>query len=449
MGVLFGTDGIRGIANKDPMTPELGLKLGRAIVGRCENLSLSHDILIGRDTRISGEMLENALVSGILSAGGQALRAGIVPTPAVAYLNRKYGAGSGIVISASHNPYEHNGFKVFDHNGCKLREQDELELEDLILSDGPSPDGNILLEPGTSRGIPNAIGEYADFLLSSIDLTEGLKNIKVVLDCANGATFKVAPMVFERLGVQFKALFTEPDGKNINVNCGSQHTQTLAKTVVESGADVGLAFDGDGDRLIAVDEKGVAITGDQLLTIFSKMLKETGRLKANHVVSTVMSNIGLRIALESMEISHFEAQVGDRNVFQEMKRVGAVLGGEESGHIIFMDHHSTGDGLLSALQLLLAMNHFEKPLSELARFMTVFPQILVNIPVAKKPPLDTVPGIMEAIENAQQELKSKGRVLVRYSGTESLCRIMVEGEDPDQINSLANEIAQVVKKELS
>ncbi len=448
MGKLFGTDGIRGIANKEPVTPELALRLGKAVVNRCQQMGIPQEIIIGRDTRISGEMLEFGLISGILSAGGTSLRAGIIPTPGVAYLTRKHRAGSGLVISASHNPYEHNGFKVFSGSGTKLNEEEEQHLEQAIISGTKVYNETTLTQPGTNLVLSTAIDEYADFLLDSLEEPEALKGLKIVIDCANGATYQVAPLVFDQLGVEFTGLFTDPDGKNINLNCGSQHPHALTKSVIASGADAGLAFDGDGDRLIAVDEKGEVVSGDQLLTIFARMLKETGRLKANTVVSTVMSNIGFRIAMESMNISHITANVGDRNVFQEMKNCGAVLGGEESGHIIFLDHHTTGDGLLSALQLLAALTYFDMPLSQLANFMTVFPQVLINVPVSRKPPIDSVPPITEIIRRVENELKSKGRVLVRYSGTESLCRVMVEGEDLDHVKLLAQRIAEVIQKEL-
>ncbi len=441
MGELFGTDGIRGIANKYPLTPEMGLKLGRSIARFAEGRQIR--VIIGRDTRLSGPMLECALEAGLMGEGVEVLGAGVIPTPAVAYLTRELRCHFGLVISASHNPFEYNGFKVFSSQGTKLTEHQELKLEKIILNplDEPST-----LDMGTLSEVKGAEDLYVGFLRGCYREIERLEGLRLVLDCANGATYIVAPMVFGQVGASLDLLGVEPDGRNINRGCGSQHPHHLASKVVAAGASLGLAFDGDGDRLVAVDEGGEILTGDQLLAIFANVLKEQGKLDNNIVVSTVMSNIGLKIALSNMGIRHVAVQVGDRNVYQEMVRLGSVLGGEESGHIILRQHHCTGDGILSALQLLAAMDYFGKPLSELKKVMEVFPQVLINVPVGRKPPLEEIGQVKAVIEKVERELGGNGRVLVRYSGTESVCRVMVEGDSRDRINAYAQEIAEVIAK---
>ena len=443
---LFGTDGIRGIANEEPITPETGLRLGRAIIVFCRRHGKAAQVVIGRDTRISGEMLENAIVSGILSAGGAIYRAGEIPTPAVAYLARTLGMGAGIVISASHNSYEYNGFKVFSQGGYKLSGEEEAEIEELIRSEDHS---EIKGGQGRVETVYDAMEQYTSFLLKGFPEGLNLQDMKMVLDCANGATFKVAPALFKRLGAKAETLFVNPDGTNINENCGSQYPETLSRKVLETGADVGLAFDGDGDRLIAVDEKGKRLTGDQLLTIYAKMFMESGELRGNIVVSTVMSNMGLRLALKEFGIEQVAAGVGDRYVMEEMRARKANLGGEESGHIIFRDYHSTGDGLLSALQLVRAIKTFGQPLSKLSGLMTLFPQTMVNVPVNKKTDISEVPALVKEIDRVESELKERGRVLVRFSGTEPVCRVMVEGDDREKIEAYAGQIANVVERELT
>jgi phosphoglucosamine mutase len=444
MGKLFGTDGIRGVADEYPITVEMGYKLGRSIVEYCRRRGLAPEIVIGRDTRSSGEGLEQGLVAGITSAGGKAFSAGIIPTPGVAFLVKDLIKGAGIVLSASHNPPEYNGFKVFSNEGFKLAESEEDELEAIILKEQVVPDKT---EKAVGLIIRDAAGRYASFLMKS--LPEKIKKLKVILDCANGATFEAAPMIFDSLGLDTEAMFTEHDGKNINVNCGSQHTGALSRRVVETGADLGLAFDGDGDRLIAVDDKGTALTGDQVITICAKMLHDRGLLRNNLVVTTVMSNIGLMSALKSFGIGHMAAGVGDRLVMEEMKRRGSCLGGEDSGHIIFSDHHTTGDGILTALQVISALQYFNKPLSALEYMMTIFPQVLINVPVKIKPDISSVPAIATVIKEAENTLGDEGRILVRYSGTEPLCRVMVEGKSKDEIDKAARMIMDVIKKELN
>ncbi len=443
MGRVFGTDGIRGVANHYPMTPQNGFKLGRAIVkftGKAKP-----EVIVGRDTRLSGPMLEYALGAGLMGEGANLWAAGIIPTPGVAYLTRELGADVGVVISASHNPFDHNGFKVFSPHATKLTEDEELELEDIMFSLDEDTSGQ---DVGRFKEIENATERYVEFLRGRFEELKELKGLKVVLDCANGATYKAAPMLFGQLGTTVISIGTEPNGANINEGCGSQCPEELAAKVVESQASVGLAFDGDGDRLVAVDEKGRVLTGDQLLAIFAKVLKEKGKLHKNVVVSTVMSNIGLKVALQRMGLNHVVTSVGDRNVYQEMIRRGAVLGGEESGHIIFLQHHSTGDGMLSALQLVAAMEYLDRPLSELAQLMEVFPQVLLNVSVTRKPLLSEIPEVSEVIKKVENELGRNGRVLVRYSGTESVCRVMVEGDEEDKIKNYAEEIAAAIVKSI-
>ena len=440
---LFGTDGIRGIANHYPITPEIGVRLGKAVIRHCKEKGAKPGVVIGRDTRISGEMLEHAVLSGVLAEGGNAFRLGVFPTPGVAYLTKKLGAGAGIMISASHNSYEYNGFKLFSRQGFKPSEDEELQFEDLILS----KDDKIYEEnPGRIETIDNACEQYISFLEKTLPEKRSLQGMKVVLDCANGATWQAAPAVFERLGAKADLLFIEPDGKNINLNCGSQYTANLSRKVIETGADAGLAFDGDGDRLIAVDEKGKALTGDQILFICAKNMSARKNLKNNIVVSTVMSNIGFRLALKQLGIEQVSTGVGDRQVTEKMKELNADLGGEASGHIIFLRHHTTGDGIFSALQLLSAIKISERPLSELSAMMDTFPQVLINVPIKTKPDIATVPELAHAVKKIENKLGERGRVLIRYSGTEPVCRVMVEGEEKERVDTYARHIAEVVKK---
>jgi len=444
MDRLFGTDGIRGIAGKYPITVEMGYRLGRSIVEYCRRRGLLPEVVMGRDTRSSGEGLEHAIAAGITSAGGKAFSAGIIPTPGIAFLVRDLKKGAGIVLSASHNPPEYNGFKVFSNEGFKLSESEEDELEGIILKEHGIPSK---AERAAGLTVQDAARRYASFLMGAF--SGKVSRLRVILDCANGATFEAAPMVLNGLDLETEAMFIEHDGKNINSSCGSQHTDALGRRVIEAGADLGLAFDGDGDRLIAVDEKGRPLTGDQVITICAKMLQERGLLRNNLVVTTVMSNMGLMSALKGFGISHAATGVGDRLVMEEMKRRGASIGGEDSGHIIFSDLHTTGDGILTALQLILAMQYFNKPLSELSSMMPVFPQILINVHVNIKPDIFSVPVIAGAVRDAERSIGHEGRVLVRYSGTEPLCRVMVEGKDRGVIEKSARIIADAIKTELN
>jgi len=445
MGRLFGTDGIRGLANQEPITPETALRLGRAAVEYCTKKGEAPVIVIARDPRSTGEMLEHGILAGVISAGGTALVSGVIPTPGLAFLARETEAALGIMISASHNPHNYNGFKVFSGEGFKLSEREEYEFEEILLSPGDAAPPGL---PGSARTIPDPEARYRAFLRRRAGRGVSLRGMKAVLDCANGAASRVAPALLRELEVDTDTLFDKPDGRNINSGCGSEHTENLSGRVREAGAQVGLAFDGDADRLVAVDERGRRLSGDQLLTIFAKELKEQGKLVNNCVVSTVMSNIGLKAALSDMGIRWVSAPVGDRNVLAAMRENGAVLGGEDSGHMIFLDRHTTGDGLLSALMLLEAMKNFDRPLSELAGLMQGFPQALVNVPVREKPELEGIPDVKRVIEQVEGKLGERGRVLVRYSGTEPLCRVMVEGGSREEVDAAARKIAEAVKKAL-
>ncbi|MDH3885976.1 MAG: phosphoglucosamine mutase [Desulfobacterales bacterium] len=450
MGRLFGTDGIRGVANEYPLTAEAVFGIGRAVASFFGSSAHPAKIIIGKDTRESGDMIEDALASGICSVGADASLAGILPTPAVAHLVSSNDAAAGIVISASHNPFGDNGIKIFDADGYKLSDAKEDEIECLL------PAHNIDLAPGkfnhrignveTMRDAPE---RYLAFLQNTLPDAKLFNDMKIVLDCSNGATYAVAPKLFQDLGAQVEALHIRPDGKNINADCGSEHPETLIEAVLAQNADIGLAFDGDGDRLVAVDEKGQIISGDRTLVICARSLKRKGLLKNNLVVSTVMSNLGLRLALKDLGINHIMAQVGDRYVLQQMNANGAVIGGEDSGHMIFLDQHTTGDGMLTAIRLIQTMCEEKKPLSELSRVMTVFPQVLLNIDVQKKPLIEEVPQIMAVIRSVEECLGEKGRVLVRYSGTQPLCRVMVEGPEKDETRRYCQQIADVVKATLS
>jgi len=449
MGKLFGTDGIRGVANEYPMTTEVAANVGRAIAYLSKQEGHKPRIIIGRDTRLSGDMFESAIVSGICSMGVNAISVGVIPTPGIAFLTRDMRADAGIVISASHNPSQDNGIKIFNAEGFKLSDEKENRMEELILANNMHRLQPSSKELGKLSRLDDATGRYADFLKSTFPRKLNPEGMKIVLDCSNGATYRVAPEVFAELGVEATTLFDKPDGKNINHNCGSQHTEALAAEVLRQKADAGFAFDGDGDRVIAVDDKGHVLTGDRMLAICSVILKKENKLKNNLVVRTVMSNLGLTVAFQQLGIDSVFANVGDRFVLEEMLARGAIIGGEDSGHLIFLDHHTTGDGLITAMQVLAAMKKEKKPLSQLARVMKVFPQMLINIDVKRKPEIETVQEIMAAIKQAENELGNKGRVLVRYSGTQNMCRVMVEGPTKKATETHCRRIADVVKKILT
>lgn len=447
MGILFGTDGIRGVANTYPMTAEMAMTVGRALAVLFAP-SDGAPFVIGRDTRISGHMLAHALAAGICSMGGNVAMAGVLPTPGVAHLTQAAKGAAGIVISASHNPFQDNGIKVFKGDGYKLSDASEAEIEALVLNADLAARAESIQATGRVRWLPDAGQRYVNFLIATAPSGDFLSGRRIVLDCANGATSEVAPRLFSALGAAVTTLFNEPDGRNINAACGSQHPETLARQVVAQAADIGLAFDGDGDRLIAVDEKGEPLTGDQVLAVCAKGLQAAGRLKGGAVVSTVMSNMGLEKALAKLGIAHHRAAVGDRHVLEKMLACGAVVGGEDSGHMIFLENHTTGDGLLAGLKLLAAVQSEGKPLSQLRRVMTVFPQLTLNVAVTDKPPIDSEPAISKAVRAAEGVLAGRGRVLVRYSGTQALCRVMVEAPTREETERLCRQIADVVRRRL-
>ncbi len=448
MGKLFGTDGIRGEANRYPMNAETAFAVGRAIAYLMKKENHRTRVVIGKDTRISGYMLESALESGITSMGGYPYLVGVLPTPGIAFITQSMRADAGIVISASHNPYEDNGIKIFSSAGFKLSDDQEETIEDLILNNRLKE----LLPPAKDMGqayrMEDAHGRYIVFVKNTFARTLSMEGMKVVLDTANGATYKVAPEAFVELGVDLEVIHNTPNGLNINDKCGSQHTQDLRKRVVESGASLGLAFDGDGDRLIAVDEKGNEITGDQILLMCAVMLKEEGKLKNNLVVSTVMSNLGLRVACKKNGFNYHASKVGDRYVLEDMLAMGGIIGGEDSGHMIFLDHHTAGDGIITAMQVIAAVARTGKRLSELAKLMDVYPQKLINVNVRRKPEINTVPELADAIRQAEHELGNEGRVLVRYSGTQNMCRVMVEGPSTSITEKYCSQLADVVRTAL-
>ncbi|MCL6477285.1 MAG: phosphoglucosamine mutase [Peptococcaceae bacterium] len=442
MGVLFGTDGVRGVANRD-LTPDLALKIGRGGAFALARGQAGARIVIGRDTRVSGDMLEAALVAGICSVGVDVLRVGVLPTPAVAYLTRELGACGGVVISASHNPARDNGIKYFGPSGYKLPDRTEEEIEALIEDPAPIsfPDGAAV---GRCIDVTDAADRYVSFLKRSapVDLT----GLTVVVDCANGAAFRVAPRVLEELGARVIPIFNHPDGLNINQGCGSTSLDALREKVVQVGADLGLAHDGDADRVLAVDAEGGIVDGDHIMVICARHLKARGELDRNTVVTTVMSNMGLHLALRESGINVIETKVGDRYVLEECLRCGATFGGEQSGHILFLNHSTTGDGLLTALKLLSVIKQEGKTLAALAAQMEKLPQILENVRVENKNGVMKSPLLADAVRMAEERLAGQGRVLVRPSGTEPLVRIMAEGRDMEMLRGLVEQIVTMVKK---
>ena len=446
---LFGTDGVRGEANV-VLTAELAYQLGRAAAFVLKRDGLPDKelaMVIGKDTRISGDMLEASLIAGICSTGVNVYQAGVIPTPAVAVLTRMLNCMAGVVISASHNPYQDNGIKFFSPLGTKLPDEIERAIEDVIangLEGVPTPSG---AEVGRVIPYEEAADKYAHFIQSKVD--GDFHGIRVVADCANGAASYIAPKLLRSLGADVVAISCKPDGININDGCGSTHLEQLRKAVVREEADLGIAYDGDADRLLAVDEEGNVVDGDKLLLIFGSYLDKEGLLKENTIVITVMSNLGLKVACKERGIQTLETAVGDRYVIEGMKESGAVLGGEQSGHIVFGMDNTTGDGILSSVKLLQILKQSKRKLSALANEMEQYPQILINVPVKQKQGWENKAEIKAAIEKAEAELGDTGRVLVRASGTENLLRVMVEGKKQEQIERLANEIADVVKVVMS
>lgn len=448
MEKLFGTDGVRGVANIEPMTAETALRLGRAVAYLFKKKGHRTRIVIGKDTRVSGYMLESALASGICSMGADVLLLGPLPTPGIAFITKNMDADAGIVISASHNPFQDNGIKVFSNGGFKLPDEKEQEIEDLILSNSIEALRPTADEIGKASRIEDDLGRYIVFLKNTFPKDLSLEGMKIVVDCANGATYRVAPTILKEMRAEVIHTNVKPDGRNINLNCGSLYPEGLTDRVLSHKADVGLAYDGDGDRLICADEKGNVVKGDQIMAICASRMKKEGRLKNNKVVSTVMSNLGFLKALERMGIEHILTKVGDRYVLEEMLKSGAVLGGEESGHIIFPEYHTTGDGILSSLQLLAIMQKEQDSLSSLAEVMELLPQCMINVDVRSKPDLKTIPEIQEAITRAEEDLSDRGRVLVRYSGTQPMCRVMVEGPTKEKTETLTKNIAGIIREKL-
>jgi phosphoglucosamine mutase len=445
---LFGTDGIRGVANRHPMTPEIVLRVGRAVASLFRNSKRRHRILIGRDTRLSGPMIEDALVAGICSMGVDALTVGVLPTPAVAFLTMDMKADAAIMISASHNPFEDNGIKIFQGNGLKLPDAAEARIEALMASErlgDSAPSGAAI---GRSRAIFGVDGRYAVFLKNAFPKALSLEGLKIVVDCAHGAGHRIAPLVLEELGAEVIPMGNNPDGRNINLKCGAMHPEIVAAAVRKHRAHAGIALDGDADRVIFSDEKGNAIDGDHLMAICALDMKARKQLRRNTVVATVMSNMGFEIAMQEAGIKVIRTQVGDRYILEHMLNKGYNLGGEQSGHLIFLDHTTTGDGILSALQVLAVMKKKGRPLSELAAVMATLPQVLVNVTVEKRMDLDSVPVIRKAIADAEKKLAGKGRVLVRFSGTQALCRVMIEGPSQKEITTMAGELAEVIRRNM-
>ncbi len=445
---LFGTDGVRGVANVEPMTSETALRLGRALAHVCKRSPHRHKILIGKDTRLSGYMLETAMASGICSMGVDVLLVGPLPTPGIAFLTRTLRVDAGVVISASHNPFQDNGIKFFSATGFKLPDELEAEIEQLVRSDSIDYLRPTATEIGKAYRIDDAVGRYNVFAKGTFPRHLTLDGMRVVVDCGHGAAYRVAPEVLDELGAHVVALGVTPDGENINRDCGALHPQALAAAVRLNNAQLGIALDGDADRAILVDEHGTIVDGDEILAMVAAAWKPRGELKRDTLVTTVMSNLGLHVAMREHGVHVVTTPVGDRNVVEEIVRGGYNLGGEQSGHIVFFDHSTTGDGLVTGLAVLALMLESGKPLSALRQVMRRFPQVLLNVPVGSKPDLTMVPTVQQAVAAAEQNLGERGRVLVRYSGTESLLRVMVEGEHERQIRDLADGIAAAARQAL-
>jgi len=444
---LFGTDGIRGVANQHPMTAEIALALGRAVAERFRTGTRRCRVVIGKDTRLSGYMIESALEAGIVSAGADVMLVGPLPTPAIAFITSSMRADAGVVISASHNPYQDNGIKIFASDGFKLPDDVEADIERRmtnpeLLTPGPEP------KIGKAIRIDDAEGRYVQFLKHSFPKTRTLDGVRVAIDCANGAAYRAAPQVFSELGAEVTVLSAEPNGRNINDGCGALHPEKVAAEVRRTHAAIGVALDGDADRVILTDERGEIVDGDQIMAILGTRLLARGALPGNTVVATVMSNLGLERVLAARDGKLLRASVGDRYVVEAMRENGFVFGGEQSGHIIFLEEATTGDGLLAALQILAVMIEEGRPLSELAAIMTRFPQVLINFKVARKTPVEQLPTVGAVIRRVESALGQDGRVLVRYSGTESKARVMIEGTDEPTIRAYAEDIVATMQKAL-
>ncbi|MBI4764013.1 MAG: phosphoglucosamine mutase [Deltaproteobacteria bacterium] len=449
MRKLFGTDGIRGVANVYPMTVEVALQLGKGCAYIFKDKNRRHKIVVGKDTRLSGYMMETAITAGICSMGGDVILVGPLPTPGIAFITTSMRADAGIVISASHNAYQDNGIKIFSSNGFKLPDQMEERIEDLMFSEELSSSLVTANKVGKAFRIEDAIGRYIVFLKNTYPQELTLDGLSIVLDCANGATYKVAPTVFEELGAEVTLLGAKPNGENINKNCGALYPGLVSAMVRKKKADLGISFDGDGDRVVFVDENGDILNGDQIMAICASRMSKEKRLKKNTLVTTVMSNMGLEVSMREKGIRLVRTQVGDRYVVEEMVKRGCNFGGEQSGHLIFLDHNPTGDGILSALQLLAIMQKEEKSLSDLSDIMDHYPQKLVNVRIRERRRLEEFPAVIQQIKKVERKLGEKGRLLVRFSGTEPLVRVMVEGENEKEIVALAEETARVIEREFN
>ena len=446
---LFGTDGVRGVANIHPMTAELAMQIGRGTAYIMKkNNKKRHKIVIGKDTRLSGYMLENAITSGICSMGVDVLLVGPLPTPGIAFLTPNMRADAGIIISASHNPFQDNGIKIFSHDGFKLPDEVEAQIEKLISSNKMDSMRPTATEIGRVTRIDDVTGRYVVFLKNTFPKEMRLDGLRLVIDCANGAAYKCAPAVFEELGAKILLIGAEPNGENINRNCGALHPELVREKVLEEGADMGLALDGDADRAVFIDNKGRVLNGDHIMAICARDLKDRNELAENTVVATVMSNLGLETALKELGLNLVRTDVGDRYVLERMRRDGYNFGGEQSGHLIFLDHNTTGDGILSALQVLAVMIREGKSLSELTSIMEDRPQVLVNVEVSQRVELNEVPILKRQFDQVRKALGEEGRLLVRYSGTEPKVRVMVEGLDSNLIETLAQETSALIEKEL-
>ena len=449
---LFGTDGIRGVANRDPMTAETALRLGQAVAQRFRRTDRRGRIVIGKDTRLSGYMLESAMQAGIVSAGADVMLVGPLPTPGIAFITWSMRADAGVVISASHNPYQDNGIKIFAADGFKLPDDVEADIERRMEAIAGGDQG-ARAEPdaiGKAVRIEDAVGRYVQFLKHALPKEQTLDGIKIVVDCSNGAAYQVAPQVFRELGAEVDERNVSPDGRNINDCCGALHPEYMAEEVRRSGAALGVALDGDADRLILADEKGNIVDGDQVMAILGTRMLERHQLPEATVVATVMSNLGLERALNERGGKLLRTAVGDRYVVEAMRERGLLLGGEQSGHIIFLDHATTGDGVVAALRVLAVMVAEQKPLSELAaRAMTRYPQVLLNFAVGHKRPFNEMPAVQKLIASVERDLGTDGRVVVRYSGTEAKARVMIEGTDEAGIRAQADEIAHALQRELA
>jgi len=444
---LFGTDGVRGVANTDPMTVETALALGQAAAHLFRGKNGRHKIVIGKDTRLSGYMFETALSAGICAMGGDVLIVGPMPTPGIAFLTHSMRADAGVVISASHNPYPDNGIKFFGRDGFKLPDEVEDRIERLMygehLKENRPPSPAI----GKAQRIDDATGRYIVYLKSTFPANLSLERLRIVVDCANGAAYRIAPLVFAELGAEVITIGVSPNGVNINDQCGSLYPEVVAAKVREARADIGISLDGDADRVIVVDEKGGILDGDRVMAICAGEMARKGRLAKNTVVSTVMSNIGLEIYLKERKIKLLRAPVGDRYVVEAMRAGNYNFGGEQSGHLIFLDHATTGDGVLAALQLLAIMVESGKKVSELGKKLNVFPQLLHNIRMKHRVPLESMKGFRKAQAEFEKALGSRGRIVVRYSGTEPLLRIMVEGEDRDEVEAIVKALGEKARAE--